>query len=489
MKKVKKLLLPAILFFILFSVVASRVSAESSNCWDMYSAVEPICTEAMMKRNACTDPDLNSPCYQQSQILLDKCDQANKAVFACLGLDKNPWKLEVKNPGHLTCQEWKRLGIAGGAQNCIFPLTETQERVMWCLNSAAEVAYARNYPVAYSLDFNPAECYPVTQDDFLQFQASLPLPSGAAAAAPAQPPSPFAIFGINPYEAWLAIQSWLYFNSSALIEDTEMFALTMTGKTAAFEKIQKDRPAIKRQVLKDPEIQASVDELLNRTPELTEEIIKKAQADWDRLFNPAAPEISPYRLDILEGKIQIKLPGQSQWSDLKQGDLIPSGSTIFTGMDTTTVLSIKNKGVVQVLPFTEIVISETGLEQAADEKKTTTDIELIKGEIELNIDRGMFGPSFQVFTTNAVAGVRGTHFWVSQPQGAKTSTIGVYQGEVEVKDRNNNASTIVAPNEDKPGIVVVAQKLSVTKITILGFGLTAAVTGIIVLLKKRRQRK
>lgn len=226
--------------------------------------------------------------------------------------------------------------------------------------------------------------------------------------------------------------------------------------------------------------------LYGRTPQMTEEIIRKAQEEWEAMVeNTDASKLeSPYRLDILEGQIQIKLPGQNEWSDLKVGDRIPPGSTIFTGMDTTTVLSIRDKGVIQVLPFTEVTISEEGLSEPG---KTTTEIDLRTGEVELNVPTGIFTTGgVQVITPLAINGVRGTHFWVSYNKDKKLSTVGVYRGEVEVKAKGSSTSTIVSPDGNKPGVVVLAQKLSVTKLLIAAAVLGVFVFGLFWFFKGRR---
>ncbi len=225
---------------------------------------------------------------------------------------------------------------------------------------------------------------------------------------------------------------------------------------------------------------ADLDEVFNRVPVIKDTPDYKS-GGWQ--------QDSPFRLDILNGQAQIKYPGENEWRDVKVGDKIPPGSTIFTGMDTTTVLSIKDKGVVQVQSFTEITISERGLEEAAKTGQTYTDIELKTGEIEVNIESGVYtAPILQVFTTNVVAGVRGTRFWVSYNKDKNLSTVGVYEGEIEVKARGSDKSTLVSPNGDKPGVVMVSQKLSVWKLVLAGLALTGVIGGVIFFLKRKSMK-
>lgn len=225
------------------------------------------------------------------------------------------------------------------------------------------------------------------------------------------------------------------------------------------------------------------EKLYGRTPQMTEEIIRKAQEEWKTMTEGSAE--SPYRLDIQKGDIAIKLPGQTEWSTLKQGDRIPPGSTIFTGMDSTTVLSIRDKGVIQVQSFTEITITEKGLEEAAKTGQTYTDIELRTGEIELNLPSGIFTGSLRVTTPTAHNAIRGTHFWVSYDKDKKLSTTGVYKGQVEVKALGSDKTILVSPNGNKPGVVVITQKLSAWKLLFAGVMVMGIIGGVVLLLKKR----
>lgn len=218
-------------------------------------------------------------------------------------------------------------------------------------------------------------------------------------------------------------------------------------------------------------------DLMERKPKINE-------ADIEQVRKQAWQPDSPYRADIIKGQVQIKLMGSNEWTDLKQGDKIPLGATIFTGMDSTTILSLRDEGVVEVLPFTQIYMSTYGLEQAAKTGKTTTDIGLRTGEIEVNVGRGVYTSSLQVHTPTAAAGVRGTHFWVKHDKDKNVTTVGVYEGMVEVKARNGKTSVII-PNKDKPGVIAIAQKFSPVRFGIAGFVLLAIIGGVILILKRK----
>lgn len=244
--------------------------------------------------------------------------------------------------------------------------------------------------------------------------------------------------------------------------------------------------------------------LYERIPQITEEVIKNVQNESNQ--PDSSKTESPYRIDILNGQAQIKYPGTKEWVELKEGDFVPIGSSIFTGMDTTTIMSIKDRGMVEVLSFTELMVNEEALLEAEyNTKKITTEIELRKGEIEVNIKpsmpqtpsdtSGSQGWGMSIYGPFYSAAVRGTHFWVSQGEGVRQATIGVYKGKVEVNTKDGQTTT-VTPNGDpstgsgqvKPGVVVVAQKLSVAKLAIGGGTLLAVIGGILLFLKKKKSR-
>lgn len=224
-------------------------------------------------------------------------------------------------------------------------------------------------------------------------------------------------------------------------------------------------------------------DLPKRTPELTEEIIKQYQEEREKMMGSGQKEASPYSVDILRGQAQIKYPNENQWRDVKVGEKIPQGSTIVTGMDSTTILTIEGVGVVEIAPFTEIKIDQSGIEQATLNKELFNDIELNEGEIEVNIESGVFtAPILDVHTPNATTSVRGTHFWVLYKDNQ--TAVGVYKGKVALKTTDGKVKEIT-PNGDQPGVMVVSQKLSPVKLGVTGLVLVAIIGGVTIFLKRK----
>ncbi|MBI2021679.1 FecR domain-containing protein, partial [Candidatus Daviesbacteria bacterium] len=118
--------------------------------------------------------------------------------------------------------------------------------------------------------------------------------------------------------------------------------------------------------------------------------------------------------------------------------------------------------------------------------ETIRTIKLDEGEIEVKVRNN--NPAENQFGVDAGwlgVTVSRTHFWVLKDRTNKSTVVGVYEGEVEVKTRDGHMIKI-KPDGDKPGVVVVTQKLSVIKLAILGAVMAAIVGGVFWFIKGRK---
>lgn len=133
-------------------------------------------------------------------------------------------------------------------------------------------------------------------------------------------------------------------------------------------------------------------------------------------------------------------------------------------------------------PSTEVTFY---LDQATSiETNITPKISLDYGEIEVKIDNSDPDRKFDVLTDFLGVSAKYTHFWVSHDANKRQSTVGVYEGEVEVKTRDGKKVS-VKPDGDKPGVVIVTQKLSIAKLAVVGVASAVIVVGIIWFIKKK----
>lgn len=107
------------------------------------------------------------------------------------------------------------------------------------------------------------------------------------------------------------------------------------------------------------------------------------------------------------------------------------------------------------------------------------------GEVEVVKIKSVSDSSYDgIKTPNGTVLVVQTHYLVSYDKNKNQTTVAVYKGKVEVKTNDGKATTI-APKGDKPGIVVIAQKLSVAKLAFYGLILAVTIGGIVFFLKRK----
>lgn len=422
-------------------------------------------------------------------------------LIALYAFPQNVGHVNAQTKGPIGCEELKSIL---GSKECPTYIMNIENRSLWCAQSndqlvasseeGATIELFKGRPPDYLLDSSLESCYEETSEGKNEIgqpqkteETTEQQPSekktreSGPKSYPKQEKGTIDDRGRIPVfigEWFRAVMGSIYFNNWAM--DTA--SLMMGGQTAEgrrgtardlkyIEDLPEEYVHYATGYRKD-----HFEDMLEREPQISDDIVKQLKQKV---------QDSPFRSDILDGQVQIKYPGQHTWADLKQGDKIPPGSTIFTGMDTTTVLSIKDKGVLEILPFTEVTVSEEGLEEAAAQGKTSTEINLKKGEVEVKVEGGVYLPSLQVTTPNGVAGVRGTHFWVSYNDKANATIYGVYEGEVEIKSRGSDKPMLISPNGDKPGVVVIAQKLSVIKLAVAGLVIVVVLIGVILFVRKR----
>lgn len=187
---------------------------------------------------------------------------------------------------------------------------------------------------------------------------------------------------------------------------------------------------------------------------------------------------SPYSAGILKqegnNRALIQYPGSKEFTEMKPGK-IPLGSTIRSGND-KIYLYIEVIGTIILEPGSEFDIPEFA--------PPTGSWDLNKGTAELKKERPS-EPSPQPGGSTEFVDIYviGTHYWITHEPGKQT-TVGVYEGQVEVKTRDGK-TIMVSPNGDKPGVVVVSQKLSPVKLALGGLVLAGVLSGIFILFKKK----
>lgn len=197
----------------------------------------------------------------------------------------------------------------------------------------------------------------------------------------------------------------------------------------------------------------------------------------DQTATAEAPAQDQFYLGLSYTNGLVKLPGSQEFTDFQDIWHIPTGSTV-RAMDKPIRINIGTKKVMIIAPNSEAVLT-------SDRK-----IDILKGTIEVRKE-GIFSKESEqkdgVSTEFIDLFVIGTYYWVTHEPGKQT-LVGVYKGEVEVKTKDGKVVN-VRPNEDRPGVVVISQKISPVKLGIVGLVLAGIVGGIILLLRKKLTSK
>ena len=188
--------------------------------------------------------------------------------------------------------------------------------------------------------------------------------------------------------------------------------------------------------------------LLKRKPALPskEEDLKKILGDYEAG--------KPMSVWSVVGEPEMQVPGSDEWVILKKGDAIPKGARIFTGMDDDILVVLPGSYVVKVRGFSDITFNQTGISKALG-RELINHLDLRNGDVEVQVEKGTYQGSMQVQMPQMVAGVRGTHFWVSYDETKRLGAVGVYKGEVAVDDLFRGTRTLLTPAKDETPRVIV----------------------------------
>lgn len=106
------------------------------------------------------------------------------------------------------------------------------------------------------------------------------------------------------------------------------------------------------------------------------------------------------------------------------------------------------------------------------------------GEAEIFVEPGKREDQFKFSTPNAEVFVIGTHFLVSFDEVGNRTGVLVYEGDVEVKSQDGQ-TTKISPSGDKPGLIIVSQKLSPVKLALAALVSVVIVGGMIFIIRKK----
>ena len=134
--------------------------------------------------------------------------------------------------------------------------------------------------------------------------------------------------------------------------------------------------------------------------------IKDAQ---DVIAMPVQKEENTAKISFLIGKIDIKPAGSRQWKAGRENMVLTKGANIKTGKDGRLELLLPDDSTVQIKENSNLVIRNLEINNRGNRD---TLLECRRGKLRIEVMKLDAGSSFRIKTPAAVAGVRGTLFFM-----------------------------------------------------------------------------
>lgn len=126
---------------------------------------------------------------------------------------------------------------------------------------------------------------------------------------------------------------------------------------------------------------------------------------------------------------------------LKRGDYLSAGSMVRTGLNSAVRLLMKDKSILDLGPSTHITLARYDVDAAS--RKRSVGLHVFVGRLWARVTSVFQGEkNYEVFTANAVAGVRGTELVVDVELSGQ-SQVTCVEGAVEVLNRLDGASQML----------------------------------------------
>lgn len=234
-------------------------------------------------------------------------------------------------------------------------------------------------------------------------------------------------------------------------------------------------------------------ELLDRKPAITPKDEEEAWVVPIKFVEPKTKDEKQGQVTTIKGQAQVKYittDGFIEIINMGESDVpifVTYMDSIFSGA-TSEIAQFRytwgdgSGAMINVPQLTEIKFLEPLKDKTT--QAVNRALRLNKGEMEIKVRNVNSQNKFGVQTDFLELYVIGTHFWVTHDPEKKYTLVGVYEGNVEVMTKDGKTTTIT-PDGDKPGIVVVSQKLSIMKLALFGVGLVAVIAGLAFFLKKK----
>ena len=146
---------------------------------------------------------------------------------------------------------------------------------------------------------------------------------------------------------------------------------------------------------------------------------------------------SGVRFNGLNGQVEVLFPGETEWDFADLSTALPEGTRIKTDVDSSCVLSFTDMSVFILKPESEVIVSTTS--------EKDTKLNLLAGNIWVNVKKMVNGGSLDVQMNQAIAGAKGTTFVCIEQAGL--SILYVIEGTVEFTNTETDEVETVIEGE------------------------------------------
>lgn len=159
---------------------------------------------------------------------------------------------------------------------------------------------------------------------------------------------------------------------------------------------------------------------------------------------------------VVKGKVKIQRAGKKKARKVKVGTKVYAKDTITAAKDSRAKVVMVDKNILNISPKSKIEISEYEYDEKSKKKKVM--LNLMYGKVRSTVKQKYDGDKnvYRVKTPSAVAGVRGTDFFVNFNSRSRQSQIVTFEGQVQVGSGINAAGAIMNAVPVNPGQFTVS---------------------------------
>lgn len=146
---------------------------------------------------------------------------------------------------------------------------------------------------------------------------------------------------------------------------------------------------------------------------------------------------------VAKGQVQLQRKNSSQNEPAKVGSKVFPGDTIKTSLDSRAKIVMSDRNVLNLAPDTILVIAKYTNNEDQGKSEKNAELLMLKGKVRAKVEEkyNKDNQGFQIKTPTAVAGVRGTEFFVNYNPQTRSTDVFVTGGVVNVAPLISNSNS------------------------------------------------